>query len=180
MKIGTSKMSSENNNPSDEISEQGVEAQDIGKNEVYCRNCGEKIRKKAEICPECGVNLQKMGVGGKDGINQPYCWNCGDSIDPKAEICPDCGVQQPTATSEDQANKEKDPMIALIASIFLPGLGQLYNGQIIKAIVFFMATMVNIFLAFFGVGIITGLATLTIASYDAHNQANKINSGEVS
>ena len=39
------------------------------KNEKYCVNCGEKINKKAEICPKCGVRLsfpdsnkRKLGV----------------------------------------------------------------------------------------------------------------------
>lgn len=27
---------------------------------VYCRDCGEKIRQEAEICPECGIRQQKQ------------------------------------------------------------------------------------------------------------------------
>lgn len=30
-----------------------------GPGEIFCRSCGEAIKKEAEICPECGVRNQK-------------------------------------------------------------------------------------------------------------------------
>lgn len=30
-------------------------AQEKAQDEIFCRSCGEPIKKKAEICPECGV-----------------------------------------------------------------------------------------------------------------------------
>lgn len=34
--------------------------------EIYCRSCGEPIKKKAEICPECGVSNDKGGIQQSD------------------------------------------------------------------------------------------------------------------
>lgn len=34
-----------------------------GPDEIYCRSCGEPIKKAAEICPECGVR-NAAGAGG--------------------------------------------------------------------------------------------------------------------
>jgi len=38
--------------------------------EVYCRSCGEPIKKRAEICPECGVRNQYAGGGGPETTAQ--------------------------------------------------------------------------------------------------------------
>lgn len=35
-----------------------------GHDEIYCRSCGEPIKKKAEICPECGVPNEYGSAGG--------------------------------------------------------------------------------------------------------------------
>lgn len=42
-----------------------------GPNEIYCRSCGEPIKKKAEMCPECGVpNEYSKQQGRKNNIQQ--------------------------------------------------------------------------------------------------------------
>ena len=46
----------------------------------------------------------------------------------------------------------KSPQVAILLSFFLPGLGDLYCGSWIKAIVFFLLDIVNFFLIFFGIG----------------------------
>ncbi|MCL9812982.1 zinc ribbon domain-containing protein [Natranaeroarchaeum aerophilus] len=33
--------------------------------EVFCRSCGEPIKKRAEICPNCGVRNNKAGSSGQ-------------------------------------------------------------------------------------------------------------------
>lgn len=43
-----------------------------GPDEIFCRSCGEPIKKKAEICPECGVpneytDPQRAGSGSRSG-----------------------------------------------------------------------------------------------------------------
>lgn len=35
-----------------------------GPDEIYCRNCGDVIRQRAEICPECGVQNSAQAGGG--------------------------------------------------------------------------------------------------------------------
>ena len=36
-----------------------------GPDEIYCRNCGDVIRQRAEICPECGVQNSAQAGGGQ-------------------------------------------------------------------------------------------------------------------
>jgi len=44
--------------------------------------------------------------------------------------------------------KKKNPLLALVLSGILPGLGQLYNRQILKALLFFALNVVLSFLAY--------------------------------
>jgi TM2 domain-containing membrane protein YozV len=74
--------------------------------------------------------------------------------------------------------RRKDPGVAVLCSFFLPGGGQLYNGQVGKGLAFMVATVVNFFLLFIGIGFLTGLATWIWAMIDAHGTAERINRGE--
>jgi TM2 domain-containing membrane protein YozV len=62
------------------------------------------------------------------------CPNCGALIDAAAEICPNCGVK--VASSPQAVIQKKSVGIASAASIVFPGLGQIYNGQVLKGAVF--------------------------------------------
>lgn len=75
--------------------------------------------------------------------------------------------------------RRKDPGVAVLCSFFIPGGGQLYNGQIGKGLAFMVATVVNIVLLFVGIGFLTGLATWIWAMIDAHGTAERINRGEI-
>lgn len=39
--------------------------------EMYCRSCGEIIKKEAEICPECGVRNESAKTGTQSGSRGP-------------------------------------------------------------------------------------------------------------
>lgn len=76
--------------------------------------------------------------------------------------------------------RRKDAGVATLLSFFLPGAGQLYNGQIGKGLAFLLVSIfVNFPLMFIGVGFVTGLATWIWAMIDAHSSAEKINRGEI-
>lgn len=109
------------------------------------------------------------------GPDEAYCSSCGSVIKKEAEICPECGVRQ-ESTSPSQ---EKNPVLAAILSFLIPGAGQIYNGQIARGAIFLVVFFINILLAFVLIGVLTQLITVVIAVYDAYNQAEKINAGEV-
>lgn len=74
-----------------------------------------------------------------------YCKICQKELHEMAEICPDCGVRNTRST-------ERIPELSVILSLIIPGLGQSYNGQKIKA------------LAFFNIGLAIFLATIVYRS----------------
>ncbi len=105
-----------------------------------------------------------------------YCKNCGAEIDEKAEICPKCGVRvKPIPVTTDK----KSSGIAAIASFFIPGLGQIYNGQIGKGIMYIIIGIIFALLMIVLIGFILYTLFWAYNIYDAYTTAEKINRGEV-
>lgn len=99
-----------------------------------------------------------------------YCKNCSAEIDNKAEICPKCGVRIRTSPSG-----EKNPGVAAIASFFFTGLGQIYNGEIGKGIMFIIIGGLLILSIFIVIGFILYPAFWIYNIYDAYKTAERIN-----
>lgn len=69
----------------------------------------------------------------------------------------------------------KNPGLAAILSFFIAGIGQIYNGQFAKGILFMIIQAINALLCFVIIGFITGPITALFAAYDAYKSAEKIN-----
>jgi len=138
----------------------------------YCSNCGNQINDEAYECPNCGTILSKS-PGTK------YCSNCGNQIDKMAEICPDCGVRQPGAPKYQQVYQEKNPVLAAVLSLLVVGLGQVYNGEVGKGILFFVLAIIIGLTLFIFIGFILVPLFWLFAAYDAYTTAEKINRGEM-
>ncbi|MDP8206734.1 MAG: hypothetical protein P9L92_08745 [Candidatus Electryonea clarkiae] len=69
----------------------------------------------------------------------------------------------------------KNPAIATILSFFYAGLGQLYNGQIVKGIVFIVAYAISVLLMWVVVGFVTTPIIWIWGMIDANSSAKKIN-----
>jgi TM2 domain-containing membrane protein YozV len=119
------------------------------------------------------------------GPDEVYCQSCGEPIKAEAEVCPNCGVRQQGSPGE-----EKSSAVSFIASLIIPGAGQAYNEQIGRAIAMFFGAVVAdtiivllaIILTFILIGplflLLIPVVHVAIA-YDAYNQAEKINRGEI-
>ena len=73
----------------------------------------------------------------------------------------------------------KNPGLAAVLSFFYMGLGQIYNGQIAKGILFIVAYTISwLFIAsilLLPIGIVTTPALFIYGMYDAYKSAEKIN-----
>ncbi len=103
-----------------------------------------------------------------------YCQECGkELISPNAEICPNCGVR----LKEIVINR-RSPLIALVLSFFICGLGQIYNGHFGKGIVYFVIYV----LCFASISILIGFLLVPvwwlIGMVDAYASTKKMNAGE--
>lgn len=69
----------------------------------------------------------------------------------------------------------KNPGVAAVLSFLWPGLGQIYNGQILKAMVFIIVQIVNVFLTVILIGFLTGFIVWVWSLVDAYKQAEAYN-----
>jgi TM2 domain-containing membrane protein YozV len=69
----------------------------------------------------------------------------------------------------------KNPGLAAVLSFFYMGLGQIYNGQIAKAIVFIIAYTISWILMLVVIGFITTPIMWVYGIWDAYSSAQKIN-----
>lgn len=98
------------------------------------------------------------------GPDEVYCRDCGSIIKERAEICPECGVRQRSAflSNVDESG------VAAVASLLIPGAGQIFLGHLERGLLFIAATFVAAFMSMFLVGIPVLLGVWVYAIYDAY------------
>jgi TM2 domain-containing membrane protein YozV len=111
-----------------------------------------------------------------------FCVNCGAEIDARAEICPKCGVPiSPFLASAQVAQSppvtKKNEGLAAVLSLIFVGLGQIYNGQIGKGILFIILGFIFILLTLVLIGFLLYFVLWVFNIYDAYETAKKINAG---
>jgi TM2 domain-containing membrane protein YozV len=111
-----------------------------------------------EICPQCGHRFSE---------NHPrFCSACGSRVDGgRAGLC-----QGGTPGNKNEKNQQ----VAVFCSSFIPGLGQVYNGETLKGVFFLIGTLLGLFLL-----LIPGLVVWIYSMYDAHIIAGKMNEGTI-
>ena len=68
----------------------------------------------------------------------------------------------------------KSPAVAVLCSFFIPGLGQVYDGEIARGIALFLGTLAGFFIF-----IIPGLIFWIYGMKDASSVANRMNKREI-
>lgn len=71
----------------------------------------------------------------------------------------------------------KSPGLAAVLSFFLPGLGQIYNGQIAKGLFFVVLAAVFGWLTVVVIGFLLYPILWVYGIYDAYKTAERINAG---
>lgn len=101
-----------------------------------------------------------------------FCPHCGEKIDKDAEICPKCGVR---IKAPPASPLRKDAILAGILSFLIIGLGQLYNGEPKKCILFFIIGII----AYLSISLWIGYLLLPLFwiynVFDAYDTAKEMN-----
>ncbi len=129
---------------------------------VQCSRCARPL------CPVCDHRIRGF----------PYCQDC---IVSGVELLQQQQQSRLGASSAEMVRRKTSPLVALLLSFIVPGLGAAYNGQTSKALVHFtifasfiqMATVTD-GVAFFILGFI---GTWLFAAVDAFRTAQLIRSG---
>ena len=69
----------------------------------------------------------------------------------------------------------KNPGLAAVASFFFAGLGQIYNGDILKGVLLMIVQVINVLLCFVLVGFLTYPLVWIYGIWDAYKSAEKFN-----
>lgn len=126
---------------------------------VRCNCCARPL------CPACDHRIRGF----------PFCQEC---IVKGVELLQQ---RQERLHAAPSVSRRSSPLVALLLSLLVPGLGAAYNGQTSKALVHF-----GIFAGFFQIAVISNgglffvlgvLATLLFAAVDAYRTAQVIRSG---
>lgn len=142
---------------------------------LFCRNCGTKVNKKAEVCISCGVRP----LNGNE-----FCQECGAETSGKQEICIKCGCRLKSLSKGGNlnidaqemvypSNPPKNPWLAAFLSLCIVGVGQIYLGQTLKGIAWFIG---GVILAVISSGIL-GPVILIAAIIDAYRIGKKLAEG---
>lgn len=129
------------------------------------------------------------GESGHDAGDEPspdevYCRDCGSVISANAEICPNCGVRQrdPPSSGLDAAveslTEGGNPFVAAVLSAVFPGLGQLYNRELEKALLVIVGSFLAAFSALVLVGFVLFPLVWLYAVWDAYRVAEGQNVDE--
>lgn len=125
---------------------------------VSCNGCGKAL------CPACDHRIKGF----------PYCQDC-------IVLGVDLLRQQQNQTNHiPYVKKRTSPVIATLLSMFCPGLGAAYNGQTVKALVYF-----GIFIGLFQMALLSGtplflfgmMGMWGFAALDSFRTAQMIRSG---
>jgi TM2 domain-containing membrane protein YozV/ribosomal protein L37E len=157
-----------------------------------CSNCGSKdFPSDAQFCTKCGNELSEY----LPQENKIICPKCGNvSTDKQSKFCPKCGTAFHSTNSTSGLNtlnsqnvitpktanplidkkEEKSPFVAALCSFFIPGLGQVYNGETAKGLGIFFGTIIGFFIF-----LIPGFICWIYGIYDAYTIAKKMNTGQV-
>lgn len=159
---------------------------------VICPDCGKEVPKE-KFCKNCGAylgNIKKIPEtvevlpAEKEVIphqNVKYCSNCGYKLGSDFKFCPNCGnnINAPVKTQSVILKKEKSMILAVILSIFLPGLGQIYLGLDNKGAILLVAYVVSAILILLIIGFILVIIIWIWALIDTIRSASALNRGEV-
>lgn len=134
----------------------------------------------------CAYHGQSVAVVQCNGCGKPLCPACDHRIKgfPYCQDCIVLGVdllrQQNQSNYVPFVKKRTSPIVALFLSFICPGLGAAYNGQTVKALVYF-----GMFIGLFQMALLTGTTLFVLgfvgmwffAALDAWRTAQMIRSG---
>lgn len=158
------------------------------------RGDGERETTGTDAGGDTGIEPATASASGATkGADEAFCESCGEAVKKEAEICPHCGVSRRGSRSTGEV--ERNPGLAALASLILPGAGEVYNGEFALGGVVFLVYVVLwsvwsgllllITVLTLGVGAILwvfwplGFLMNPVSAYISYTRAERINAGEI-
>jgi TM2 domain-containing membrane protein YozV len=132
----------------------------------FCDNCGAPLKPGEKFCGNCGAPVEPVVAGAHPAPAQ--------SVPASAKTAPEPVVQQPSPQAAGLPAKLKNTGLAAAASFLFSGLGQVYNGSLVKGLIIFFGTLVLSLIS-----TILGFIVVIYGTYDAYTTAKKMNEGTI-
>lgn len=155
---------------------------------MICPNCTRQIPNNSSTCTFCGAQIAttvsaqttpETTLPPVSGMIK-HCPSCGTEVPIQMDRCPKCGAQLARQV-DARPPSHRNPAVALVLSIILPGLGQIYNRDFAKGLIFIVFAIILAGLSFANlIGIIASIIYLVFwlyNIYDAYTRAKRINAG---
>lgn len=156
---------------------------------IICPDCGKEASNE-KFCKNCGAYLENIrnNQSQADNLIEDYsesnfkfCYNCGYKLYGNFKFCPECGQDLSSniiKTNTQLPLKEKNTILAVILSVLLPGLGQIYLGLDNKGAIFLIAFIISAILILLIIGFILVVIIWIWALIDTIISVNSLNRGE--
>jgi len=139
----------------------------------FCSHCGASVAgPDANVCTNCGKSLRTAQT--EPTSNGNY-YNTAD--DRKQSYNGGSGYGGASYNEAPRVQpvvaKSKSPVLALILSFLWVGLGQLYNGKLVKGLLIQLGVIIGSLL------VLPGFIVWIYGLWDAYNDSEKMNRGEI-
>ena len=114
------------------------------------------------FCPKCGA----------DAGESKFCPKCGEPLAKKEESST---VTINNNTTNTVVVSEKSPILALILSFIIPGLGEMYDGKIGKGFGILILAIISVALTLVLIGFIMYPIVWIYSMVDSYSLAKKYN-----
>ena len=159
---------------------------------TYCSYCGTNLPSESKFCNNCGQPLYAATteIQQNDDVDlrpqqtaqqeyQPLEYRQQEYYQPQ----PSAARTPPLVVSQTQQQvsspafvpDRKNPGVAAVLSFFWAGLGQIYNGQLLKGIGFIVLYAFSVLLCFVLIGFIILPIVWFIGIWDAYSTAKSYN-----
>jgi TM2 domain-containing membrane protein YozV len=136
---------------------------------MYCSRCGSPNAESAGFCEKCGTSLKAPGSSpAQPGPPPPPTWQTSQ---PDPRIRGGAPAPAPVYPGKTLATG-KNPVVALLLSLFIPGVGQFYNGDAKKGGIMLGAYVVSVILWAVYIGVLASLGIWIWSMVDAHSVAS--------
>lgn len=130
---------------------------------MFCSKCGAQNAEGARFCEKCGAALGVAQAGFSGAAPTDERMRGGFGMSPGGGAGVSLGPGYVTG---------KNPVVALLLSLIIPGVGQFYNGDTKKGAIMLGIHLLSFFFWAVGIGFVTMFGVWVWGMYDAYQVAS--------
>jgi TM2 domain-containing membrane protein YozV len=138
---------------------------------MQCPNCGTQVDDSVRFCGNCGHQMQGQATSSRAPSSAA-------APSPASSILPSNVLPSNAAPGQPQImliKAGKNSGLAAVLSFLWCGLGQIYNGQVLKGVIFGVIYFISALLIFAVIGLLTTPILWIWGMVDAYRTSERLN-----